>query len=103
MKPGSYLVNVGHGGTVDAAALARAIRNGDIADAALDAFETDPNPLPDDHPFWELDNVFISPHISGTRHNRRYLQRTNDLFCENLRRYLKGEPLLNVVAKERGY
>jgi phosphoglycerate dehydrogenase-like enzyme len=103
MKPGAYFINVGRGETIDDDALAQAIRQEDIAGAAMDAFETDPDPLPADHPFWELDNVFISPHISGTRHNKQYLQRTNDLFCENLRRYLMGEPLLNVVTKERGY
>ena len=50
-----------------------------------------------------LDNVFISPHISGTRRNVEYLERTNELFCENLRRYLNNEPLYNVVTRERGY
>jgi phosphoglycerate dehydrogenase-like enzyme len=103
MKSTAYFINVGRGETIDDYALAQAIREGHIAGAALDAFETDPDPLPEDHPFWELDNIFISPHISGTRHNKQYLQRTNELFYENLRRYLQGEALLNRVTRERGY
>lgn len=103
MKKSAYFVNIGRGETVRDEALARALREGEIAGAALDAFETDPEPLPPDHPFWELNNVFVSPHISGTRHNERYLERTNELFCENLRRYLKGDPLFNIVTRQRGY
>lgn len=103
MKSNAYFINIGRGETVDDKALARALQEKQIAGAALDAFDTDPNPLPDNHPFWELDNVFISPHVSGTRHNRRYLERTNALFCENLRRYLNGETLFNVVTREKGY
>jgi phosphoglycerate dehydrogenase-like enzyme len=56
-----------------------------------------------DDPLWTLPNVFISPHISGTRYSYQYLLRTNELFCENLRRLISGEPLYNVVLIERGY
>jgi phosphoglycerate dehydrogenase-like enzyme len=103
MKPDAYLINVGRGPTVDIDQLAKALRDKVIAGASMDAFETDPNPLPKDNPLWELDNVFITPHISGTRRNYQYLQRTNELFCENLLRYLKGQPLFNVVSRNRGY
>jgi len=99
----AWLVNVGRGETIEQEALVSALRDHTIAGAALDVFPTDPGPLPPEHPIWRLDNVFLSPHVSGTRRNRRYLERTNQLFCENLRRYLAGRPLLNVAAKERGY
>ena len=103
MRPAAYFINVGRGGTVDDGALAAALREGVIAGAALDVFVTDPAPLPPEHPFWRLDNLFMSPHISGSRRQPLYLPRTNALFCENLRRYVAGRPLLNVVSAERGY
>jgi len=103
MKRGAYFINVGRGETVDYLALARALREGQVGGAALDSFATDPRPLPADDPLWELENVFITPHISGTRYSRQYLVRTNELFCENLRRYLNHELLHNLVVKERGY
>ena len=103
MKSSAYFINTGRGETVKEADLVCALREGIIAGAALDDFGAELDPLPADHPFWEIDNLFISPHISGTRHNRQYLRRTNELFCENLRRYLENESLLNVVSRERGY
>ena len=103
MKPLRYFINVGRGETVDYPALVRALEEGVIAGAALDSFATDPHPLPADDPLWELPNVFISPHISGTRYSRQYLERTNELFCENLGRYLENQPLFNTVMRERGY
>ncbi|MGH2537513.1 MAG: NAD(P)-dependent oxidoreductase, partial [Candidatus Promineifilaceae bacterium] len=67
--------------------------------AGLDVFETEP--LPADSPLWAMENVIISPHISGfTPH---YDERAVELFSENLRRYLAGEPLLNTVNRELGY
>jgi len=89
MKPSAYLVNISRGGTVDEAALLRALREGWIAGAGLDV------------PLYDLENVILSPHVSGF--TLRYDERTSDLFAENLRRYLTGEPLLNLVDKERGY
>lgn len=103
MKSSAYFINVGRGESVNDPALAKALREKVIAGAALDAFATDPDPIPSDSPYWDLDNIFISPHISGTRRNIQYLERTNELFCENLRRYVNQEPLLNVVSRERGY
>ncbi len=98
MKRGAYFVNMGRGESVQDEALVWALRESVIAGAALDVFVTDPEPLPPEHPFWDLNNLFMSPHISGSRLQPRYLPRTNDLFCENLRRYVSGEPLLNRVA-----
>lgn len=99
MKPGAYLVNISRGGTVDEAALIRALREGWIAGAGLDVFEEEP--LPSDSPLYDLENVILSPHVSGF--TLRYNERSADLFAENLRRYLAGEPLLNLVDKAKGY
>jgi phosphoglycerate dehydrogenase-like enzyme len=99
MKPGAYLVNISRGGTVDEGALIKALREGWIAGAGLDVFEEEP--LPSDSPLYGLENVILSPHVSGF--TLRYDERASDLFAENLRRYLTGEPLLNLVDKARGY
>ncbi len=99
MKPTAYLVNVGRGGIINEKDLIKALKKGWIAGAGLDVFETEP--LPADSPLWNMDNVILTPHISGfTSH---YDDRAVDLFAENLRRYLAGEPLLNLVERERGY
>jgi len=99
MKPSAYLVNISRGETVDEAALIRALQEGWIAGAGLDVFEEEP--LLSDSPLYDLENVILSPHVSGF--TLRYDERASDLFAENLRRYLTGEPLLNLVDKERGY
>jgi len=99
MKPSAYLVNISRGGTVDEAALIKALREGWIAGAGLDVFEEEP--LPSDSPLYDLENVILSPHVSGF--TLRYDERASYLFAENLRRYLAGEPLLNLVDKEMGY
>jgi len=99
MKPTAVLINVARGAIVDEAALTEALRQGHIAGAALDVFEQEP--LPADSPLWKLDNIIISPHVSGfTPH---YDDRATALFAENLRRYLAGEPLLNQVDRRREY
>jgi phosphoglycerate dehydrogenase-like enzyme len=99
MKPTAYLVNIARGPIVDETALVRALREGWIAGAGLDVFEQEP--LPPDSPLWELENLLLSPHVSGfTPH---YDTRAAALFAQNLARYLAGEPLLNLVDKERGY
>lgn len=99
MKPTAILVNVSRGRVIDEAALIRALQERWIAGAALDVFEKEP--LPPDNPLWDMENVVITPHIAGS--HERYNERATALFCENLRRYLAGQPLLNVVDKERGY
>ena len=80
-------------------ALAEALRSGVLAGAGLDVFEREP--LPPDSPLWELENVIITTHCAGL--SQRRPQRTFEFFRENLRRYVAGEPLLNVVDKKLGY
>jgi phosphoglycerate dehydrogenase-like enzyme len=99
MKPSAYFVNVGRGATVDEAALAEAIAARRIAGAAIDVFAEEPPPA--GHPFYELDNVILSPHVSGFLPS--YDDRCAELFAENLRRFLGGAPLLNLVDRSRGY
>jgi len=99
MKSTAYLINIARGGVVDEPALIRALQEGWIAGAGLDVFSQEP--LPADSPLWRLDNVILSPHVAGFTLN--YDRWATDLFAENLRRYLAGEPLLNLVNKERGY
>jgi phosphoglycerate dehydrogenase-like enzyme len=99
MKPTAYLVNISRGKVVDEMALVRALREGWIAGAGLDVFEQEP--LPGESPLWSMENVIMTPHIAGS--HERYNERATELFCENLRRYLGGNPLLNLVEKTRGY
>lgn len=99
MKPSSYLINVGRGPQVDQAALIEALRTRQIAGAALDVFAREP--LPPDSPLWDLDNLLITPHTAGL--TAKLWHRHYDLFSENLRRYIAGEPLLYVVDKHKGY
>ena len=99
MKRSAFFVNVGRGATVDEGALARALADRRIAGAALDVFATEP--LPPDSPLNRLDNVILSPHVSGFIPS--YDDKCTDLFVENLRRYVNGEPLLNLVDRAKGY
>lgn len=99
MKPTAYLINVARGGIVDEAALVRALEQGWIAGAGLDVFAVEP--LPADSRLWELPNVVLSPHVSGGIEDEFEL--ATDLFIDNLKRYLKGDRLHNVVDKEQGY
>jgi phosphoglycerate dehydrogenase-like enzyme len=99
MKESAYLVNIGRGGTIDESALIRALREGWIAGAGLDVFETEP--LPESSPLWTMDNVIITAHYSGR--TPRYEARAMAIFEDNLRRYVGGEPLRNVVDKQLGY
>lgn len=99
LKANCYLINVGRGGIIDEAALVKALQKGWIAGAGLDVFEQEP--LPDGSPLWQMENVILTPHVSGF--TPVYDERATDLFAENLRRYLAGESLLNVVDREEGY
>jgi phosphoglycerate dehydrogenase-like enzyme len=99
MKPSAFLINISRGPVVDEPALIEALREGRIAGAALDVF--DQEPLPTDSPLWDLANLNITPHVSTT--SEHFAQRQADLFRDNLRRYLNGEPLRNVVDPDRGY
>lgn len=99
MKSSAYLINVARGEVVDDQALVDALRAGGIAGAGLDAFREEP--LPASSPYWELPNVLVTPHVSG--YTSRYFERTIELFRDNLRRFVAGEPLRNVVNKKLGY
>lgn len=99
MKRGAFLINVARGGIVDETALATALREGWIAGAAFDVFAEEP--LSPDSELWDLPNLIITPHMAGN--TLPYLDRATEIFRENLRRYLLGEPMINVLNKERGY
>ena len=99
LKPGAYYVTVGRGKTTVTNDLIAALNDGRLAGAGVDVM--DPEPLPSDHPLWLAKNVVITPHIAGR--NRNSVQRTLIIARENLRRYVNGDKLLNVVDVERGY
>lgn len=99
MKPGAWLINVARGRLVDERALLRALREGHIGGAILDTFRDEP--LPPSSPFYDMDNVIVTPHTSWS--SGRVLDRSVELFCANLRRYAAGQPLVNVVDPAAGY
>ncbi len=99
MKTGACLVNVARGPVVDEDALLEALRSGHLGGAVLDVFREEP--LPSESGLWDLPNVILTPHIAGG--TPRYVERAVDLFCDNLRRYVAGQPLRNVVDPRRGY
>lgn len=99
MKASGYLINVGRGPQVEAAALVDALRTRRIAGAALDVFDREP--LPADSPLWELKNLLITPHTAGL--TDRLWSRHYELFAENVRRYRAGQALLYIVNKQKGY
>jgi phosphoglycerate dehydrogenase-like enzyme len=99
MKPTAVLINVARGGVIDEAALIEALRDQQIAGAALDVYEQEP--LPSDHPLYTLDNVLLSPHVAGARSD--YVDQVIEVFITNLERFLSGKPLLNLVDWLREY
>ncbi|MCA9860005.1 MAG: D-2-hydroxyacid dehydrogenase [Thermomicrobiales bacterium] len=99
VKPGAYLYNVGRGPIVDTDALVAALQSGQLGAAALDV--TDPEPLPAEHPLWDLPNVFITGHTSGA--TPHYWDRAARILEGNIRHYLAGEPLDNLVDYDLGY
>lgn len=99
MRSDALLVNVSRGPIVDEAALVVALRERQIAAAALDVFETEP--LPQESPLWDLPNLLYSPHIAGNV--PAYPSMVQDLFIRNLARYVRGDKLQSVVNKRRGY
>lgn len=99
MRPSAYFINIARGAVVDEEALITALSEGWIAGAGLDTFY--PEPLPPDSPFWSLPNVFVTPHCSGI--SPHSVQRSLELFLDNLRRYFAGTPLRNLVDKTAGY
>jgi phosphoglycerate dehydrogenase-like enzyme len=101
MRPSAYFINVGRGASVDEVALARALAERRIAGAAIDVFEQEP-PAPDHRLYRSVEpNLILSPHVSGFLPS--YDDKCTDLFAENLRRWLAGAPLLNLVDRARGY
>jgi phosphoglycerate dehydrogenase-like enzyme len=99
LKPGAILVDVSRGGIVHQAALTEALRSSRLKGAVLDVFETEP--LPKDNPLWDMENVIVTPHCSSVYDG--WERRSVEMFCDNLDRWKRGEPLQNVVDPSRGY
>jgi len=99
MKSSAFLINLSRGGIVDESALIKALQSGQLGGAAIDVF--DQEPLPPNSPFWDLENVIVTPHSAGFVEGWEPM--VTDLFCDNLDYWLRGAPLQNVVVPERGY
>jgi len=99
MKPTAVLINIGRGALVDEDALVRALQQKRLAGAALDVLREEPPPQ--DSPLWDMPNVIISPHSASTVTQEN--ARITEIFCDNLRRYLSGQPLRNVLDKQKLY
>ncbi|MEX1172267.1 MAG: D-2-hydroxyacid dehydrogenase [Chloroflexota bacterium] len=99
VKPGAWVINVARGRLIDERALLRALRDGPLGGAVLDTFREEP--LPPSSPFYDLPNVIVTPHTAWS--SGRVLDRSVELFCENLRRFAAGDDLLNVVDPTAGY
>jgi phosphoglycerate dehydrogenase-like enzyme len=99
VKPGAWLINVARGRLIDERALLRALRDGELGGAVLDTFRD--QPLPPMSPFYDLPNVIVTPHTAWS--SGRVLDRSVELFCDNLRRFAAGDTLLNVVDPSAGY
>jgi phosphoglycerate dehydrogenase-like enzyme len=100
MKPSALFINVGRGGVVDERALIEALQEGIIAGAALDVFEQEP--LPEDSPLWQMEQVIITPHISGA--SDKYDERAFEIAMSNLQHYVEtGRPAVNVVDYAKQY
>jgi phosphoglycerate dehydrogenase-like enzyme len=95
MKTTGFLINIGRGAIVDLADLTAALRAGELAGAGLDVFEQEP--LPADHPLWKMENVIITPHVAGF--SPRIAERHLTVLLENIGRFVRHEPLANVVNK----
>jgi phosphoglycerate dehydrogenase-like enzyme len=99
MKRGAYFIAVSRGGLYDLNGLVQALDSRHLSGAGVDV--TDPEPLPKGHPLWKFENVIITPHISGrSDHDQERMWGTAK---ENLRRFVAGQPLINVVDKQKGY
>jgi len=99
MKPGAFLINVTRGALVDEDALLDALRSGHLGGAGLDSVVDEP--LPPDSPLWSAPNIIITPHISPGRD--RFGSEVVSFWCENIRRFAEGEPLLGLVDRDAGY
>jgi phosphoglycerate dehydrogenase-like enzyme len=99
MKPGAIFINVSRGKLMDTDALMSALKSGHLRGAGLDV--TNPEPLPDDHPLWDFENVTITSHLSGR--SQHSWERLQSVFVENVRRYVNGQPMVNQVDKKAGF
>jgi phosphoglycerate dehydrogenase-like enzyme len=99
MRPNAYIVNIGRGSVIDQNALIAALRERRIAGAGLDVFEREP--LEAESPLWDMENVLLTPHMSGAR--RDYNTDACKLFADNLRRFRAGQPLFNLIDRALGY
>jgi phosphoglycerate dehydrogenase-like enzyme len=99
MKKGAYFIAVSRGALYDMDALVKALSEKRLTAAGVDV--TDPEPLPPGHPLWKFDNVIVTPHIAGR--SDKDTERMNGTIKENLRRFVEGKPLINVVDKHKGY
>ncbi len=99
MKPNAVIINLGRGPVIDEAALIHALEQHRIRGAALDVFDREP--LPAGHPFWRLQNVLVSPHCAD--HTTGWLELAMEKFVSNFGRFIRGEPLENLVDKRAGY
>lgn len=101
MKPGAVILNVGRGSVIDTEALCDALESGYLGGAGLDV--TDPEPLPRGHRLWQIPTAVVTPHVSGGYHLFETHERIVRIFAENLRRFLAGEPMRNVIDFATGY
>lgn len=101
IKKGAILVNVGRGTAIVTDDLLRVIKDGHFAGVCLDV--TDPEPLPKNHPLWNMEHVYLTPHISGRFNAAVTFDKVLEIFHDNLKRYAEGQPLQNVVDKSIGY
>lgn len=99
MRDGTYIVNIARGSIIDEEALIESLNSGKIKKAALDVFEKEP--LPEKSPLWEMDNVLISPHNSWASEMDR--SRVYDITYKNLKNYIEGKPLINIIELAKGY
>ena len=99
MKPSSHMIIISRGGIVDEDALFDTLKNNRISGAGIDAFETEP--LPENSPWWDLENVIISPHMSAV--SKRMYEGRRDVFRENLRRFISNQPFIYVCDKSSGF
>ena len=99
MRNSARLINIGRGEIVKTNELVAALNDGELAGVALDVFEQEP--LPRDHPLWQMSNVIVSPHMAGDLEGWR--EALSEQFIENFHRFQRGERLRNLVDKQRGY
>ncbi len=99
MKPGAFLINIGRGALIDQDALIKALKENWIGGAGLDV--TTPEPLPEESPLWELPNLILTPHTSGSSPSN--INRRFELFNRNLKLFLQNKPLENIIDFKEGY